>query len=649
MKFGPVEITFGKKSYGDLVTMLRREGGEGAVNLKTLPKTQLAEYQSWVSSCVSLISDRVSTLPYSFYNKNTGEELSTKNKGYNIYTKPFRHPNDLMSFRFIRSFCQIQLDMCGMAFVYMAKNALGQVWELWPLNMNDFVKCDASNDIVNPTVKYQFRSGNKGTIDFDISQLICLTYVHPLNRFVGASPIQSQAYAQDIDTYISIYERDFFKNSARIDFALTTDERIDQEKADELKARWTEKYKGSFHDVAVLDSGLKPVPISYANRDFEFLNLAKWSMEKVFAAYRVPKSKLGFGDNGRAGDVQSDISFNRESIQPRLTLWDEEITKEVMISFNENILFKHNNPIPRDRLIEVQEGRIHVGIPTVTLNEFRHTTHQLESVTGGDRIFIPKDMIPLDRIDEVIDAGIVAAETSTDPEDDDRDDEPDSHVNPDGSDDRDDNPTDDRSIDLLGNGHFKVVCDAVRDTINDFIKSRLVSEEKPELGFDSEKDLEDNLKNIFADIITGMVNHMLNYFGEKAIFEKTELNDWMSPILDKVVLEYTNTLVKNPKWNEKNWNDYFSNQMDSNPRLAKITNSLSRACINYAKWLIFRNQNLKMMWIINSNECGHRGKLKSLISENRFQIGNLKLRFPNEVLNFSCDCTLTENKLRDKE
>jgi hypothetical protein len=320
-----------------------------------------------------------------------------------------------------------------------------------------------------------------------------------------------------------------------------------------------------------------------------------------------------------------------------------------MPSFHETIEFRHNNPIPRDRLIEVQEGRIHVGLPTVTLNEFREKTHQLQSVDGGDRIFIPKDMVPLDRIDEIIDAGIAAQETATDPEDDDRDDEPDSHVNPDGSDDRDDNPTDDRSIDLLGNGHFKTVCDAVRDTINSFIKGQLIFEKKPELGFDNQKYLEDSLKYVFADIITGMVEHMLDYFGEKAIFKNIFAEDWMSPILDKVVLEYTNTLVKNPKWNEKNWNDYFSNQMDSNPRLAKITNSLSRACINYTKWLIFRNQNLKMLWIINSNECGHRGKLKFLISENQFQIGNLKLRFPNEILNFSCDCTLTENKLKDKE
>jgi HK97 family phage portal protein len=635
MKIGPLNITWGKKSYNELVTMINREKTGGAVNLKTQPKIQLAEYKSWVSSSVSLISDRVSTLPYSFYNKNTGEELSTKNKGYQIYTKPFRNPNDLMSFRFIKSFCQIQLDMCGMSFVYMAKNKLGQVWELWPLNMNDFIKCDVSDDIVRPTVKYQFKSGN-GFIDFDISELIILNYVHPINAFIGASPIQSQAYAQDIDSYIEIYERDFFKNSARIDFALTTDERIDQEKADELKERWKSKYQGYYHDTAILDSGLKPVPISFANKDFEFLNLAQWSREKVLAAYRVPKSKLGFTEGNRQGNVQDDIAFNRESIQPRLTLWDEEITKEVMPTFNENIEFKHKNPIPRDRLIEVQEGRIHVSVPTMTVNEFREKIHNLEPIDGGDEIFIPKDMIPMSKVQEVIDAGIAIAETPTDPEDDDRDDEPDSHVNPDGSDDRDDNPTDGRSIDMeaLGNEHFKFLYDKVRNVLHNYLQEKIVN-----LSHDNFKN---DLQGLFFEITTALVQNMIEYFGIKPI--KVDQEDWILPMVDKVVDEFEKTVFKNPRWKDSIWEDYVLNQFNSNPRMSKIVNALSRGSINYVKWLIFTSKGKQMTWIINSNECGHRGKLEKENSLDHFKIGNMRNRFPNEILNFSCDCTITENK-----
>jgi HK97 family phage portal protein len=384
MRIGPLKISWYGKTWAQLTSILNREkGGVDAVALKTQPKLQLESYRSWVYSCVSLISDRISTIPFYFYNKDTEEELKTSNKGYMVFTKPFREPNELMSFRFIKNFCQIQLDLCGMACIYKAKNRLGQVWELWPLNMNDFIKVDVSDSVMNPTVKYQFKSGN-GYIDFDISELVILRYPHPSDMWSGMSPIQSQAYATDIDSYIEVYERDFFKNSARIDFALTTDVALDQPKADEIKSRWLEKYRGRFHDVAVLDSGLKPVPLKYTNRDFEFLHLAGWSKEKVLGSYKVPANKLGSTESNRAGSVYTEISFNRESIQPRLTLWDEELTMSILSSFDKRIKIMHENPIPRDRLIELQEAKAYVGVPTLTPNEFRNWFHKLPPVANGD-------------------------------------------------------------------------------------------------------------------------------------------------------------------------------------------------------------------------------------------------------------------------
>ena len=140
MKIGPLEInlSFGReKTYNQLSQIIERE--KVSFNTKTSPKKQLAEYKSWAASAVSLISDRVSTVPYRFYRKDINEEITPNIHSYKLFSKPFLNPNPLMSFRFIKSFCQMQLDMCGMGCIYKAKNILGQIWELWPLNMNDFM------------------------------------------------------------------------------------------------------------------------------------------------------------------------------------------------------------------------------------------------------------------------------------------------------------------------------------------------------------------------------------------------------------------------------------------------------------------------------------------------------------------------------
>ena len=198
--------------------------------------------------------------------------------------------------------------------------------------------------------------------------------------------------------------------------------------------------------MAVLSSGLKPIPLKFTNKDFEFLNLAEWSLNKIVSAYHVPLSKLGFKTNDRAGNVTDDISFNRECIQPRLTLFDEELTSGVLSSYDENIELRHYNPVPRDRDLEVKEARVYLsGLPAMTINEYRKETKIGGPVEGGDRMYIPSGWIPLEKVDEFLENqnNNTGRNNETDPSRHD-DDEP--HTNPDGTDDRDDFLTDGRSV-----------------------------------------------------------------------------------------------------------------------------------------------------------------------------------------------------------
>ena len=57
---------FSSKNWSQLNSMIDRENsyGESSIALKVNPVAQLGSYQSWVYSCVSIISDRLSTLPY---------------------------------------------------------------------------------------------------------------------------------------------------------------------------------------------------------------------------------------------------------------------------------------------------------------------------------------------------------------------------------------------------------------------------------------------------------------------------------------------------------------------------------------------------------------------------------------------------------
>lgn len=623
MNLGFMEVKFKnpfKKAYSDLAGWGRNSSYNDP---KTNPSTQLKEYKSWVSSCVSLISRRVSSVPFKYYKFGTDEEINSRNHSFKNITAPFDVPNQLMTFRFIKSWCQTQLDLCGMAAVLKVKNVFGETRELWPLNMNNFIGAYDSNmspietsaEILPKDVFYVFQYGGK-QYPLSIKDIILLMYPNPTCMFLGASPVQQQAYAVDAQTYIEIYERDFFGNSARVDMVLATDEELGQDLADQIKDRWLNKFSfskgGKFHDIAVLEKGVKPIPMKWTNKDFEFLALANWTKEMVLGAYGINPSKLGSGDGvNRSSSVYVDIDFNREVITPRLEIWDDEMT-EIAQEVNPNIQVRHENPIPRDRQIEVQESRVYLaGMPSYTINEWRRVKNY-PPVKDGDEIYVKKDYVPLSMLKEIarkelqvlLNPPNTGNNNDTDPTRHD-DDEP--HLNPDGSDDRDSQPTEGRSI------------ESVEIELKEIWTKKL-----------NEYDvIEDAKENITHMIKTSVISVLKYYFNEDNITDK-----W----IDEYSLNLTQEFVKTVG------NKYYKHQINTNSRIQKLIHNGVRACLNYCICLVAEKHGYEKEWLVDRNNCSHLGRLKNFKTVDNFMIGNTQVRFPLEKLNLSCDCMLRARK-----
>jgi hypothetical protein len=156
--------------------------------------------------------------------------------------------------------------------------------------------------------------------------------------------------------------------------------------------------------------------------------------------------------------------------------------------------------------------------------------------------------------------------------------------------------------------------------------------------------IDSDLNVVLIECLTATIDVLFDYYDSKT-FMKVDINDWVYDIALKTSSEYSKTLFKNPKWKEENWKQYFEEQFNSNPRLSKITNALLKSCINYSKWLILTKKGLEMEWVVNSNECGHKGRIQDMTTSDFFKIGVTKMRFPGEILSFNCDCTITDKFL----
>jgi len=398
-------VTTRRKSWAELRTFFERERAlSTGRDYKRNPSKQLDEYRGWVYSAVDCIVDRLCSLSYTFKREDTGEVISPFDKRYHAILKPIIKPNEYMSLKFLMQFCQTQLDLCGKAAILKVRNAFGKPWELWPLDMNDFRRIvyphrRQAGRIV-PPVGFEFRLGNKLVL-IEWKDIIWLRYPSPLNMWDGFSPIRAQAYTTDIDYYLEVYERGFFRNSARVDFVIEG-ENLTEEDAKRLKQEWVKKYGGPkrSYEPAVLTGGIKIVPITMTNKDFQFLELARWTKERILSAYRVPEGKLGlFRDINRANQKGIDIAFNEGAILPRARLWESELTYQLIwADFTEKVSIEFENPIPRDREADLKELQLRSGkgmVPINTINELRNWWDGSPSIAGGDAILVNQNLVPI--------------------------------------------------------------------------------------------------------------------------------------------------------------------------------------------------------------------------------------------------------------
>ena len=399
--------TYVRKSWQELETFFTRERRAEGRDYKKDIQREMQEFRGWVYSAVDCISDRVAAVDFGFYRIDSGEKLIPGSLEYTAITKPIIYPNDHMTFEFIKQWCQVQLDLCGKAAILKVRNKLGVPWELWPLDMNFFERIVFKSDkkgILTPPVYYDFKIDDVVS-SFSAKDVIWLHYPHPESLWDGFSPIQAAAYVTDVDYYLEVYERSFFQNSARVDFVLEVEENIGEDEARRLQERWISKYGGSkkAYYPAVIGGGAKVVPIQNTNKDFAFIELAGWTKDRILSTYRVPEGKLGlFEDINRANQKGIDIAFNEEAVAPRLKLWDREITKQLIYEFTPLVQMIHDNPVPRDREMDLKELELRgSGIPFNSPNELRNWWDGAKPIEGGDIVLVDNKLIPITMVGEI--------------------------------------------------------------------------------------------------------------------------------------------------------------------------------------------------------------------------------------------------------
>jgi len=348
---------------------------------------QIKAYQGWVGDCVSLIAERVASIPIKLYNKNN--ELIEEHPFYDL----FKHFNpDITQFNG-KELLSIYLDLTGECYILMAKDRLGIARELY------FRKPDKMTPVVKDGIidHYKYLEGSR-EITYPREDILFFRYPNPTDPFRGASPVQRKAYAYDTDKYNMIYQLNVFKNGAHLKQVLETDTNLNEEQAKKILTLFEQTYGGmeNVNKTGILVGGTKIKTVGISNKDMEFMLLAEWTMRQLASAYHTPPQKLSHPEKTNLANMKAlDVSWNRECILPRLIRIAEVLNTFLLPYYKEEGLYcKFDNPVPADEEFLLKKRESNLKTFVISPNEAR-VEDGLEEVPWGKVPLAPMNIMPL--------------------------------------------------------------------------------------------------------------------------------------------------------------------------------------------------------------------------------------------------------------
>lgn len=302
-----------------------------------VPSRQAAMTSTAVHACVNIIASAIMAMPVNIYRVNVADGERER-----LYTDDLVWIlNEEMSPRWSASagweFLICSLLFEGDGFAIIKRKPLGQVIGLepvHPLRVEVAVYEDGSRlvYIVEPEFVNGRAVGTRRIINQDDMLHIPgfgfdgLRGVSPLRhslRTAGALALAQQDYSAR-----------FFANSARPDYALTTDQQLQPPKVKELQDLIDERHRTpeNAHRPMLLHSGLKMSSLSVSASDMQLLERQKFSVEEICRAYGVPPFMVGHTEKTTSfgsGVESMGKGFVRYSLRQHIHKCEVEINRKL--------------------------------------------------------------------------------------------------------------------------------------------------------------------------------------------------------------------------------------------------------------------------------------------------------------------------------
>lgn len=298
-----------KLTKGDL---LARATSKGYYDMDILPSTSnsplgvlsktdyVNRYKGWVFACVSTIASSVGCLEF----------VVKKNKKVVENHPILKH----ITYDIIEGIVTY-LKLVGNA--YLRKMVAGKEVIGLKLLRPDMVK-PVYNNAKTSIISYEYKNDGK-TATFKPDEIVHVKNFSPELKASGFGDVQAAAISIDTDAASAVRNRKFFENDASAGTVLTTEQKLSKEALERIEAKRNAKYRGGNNrgKLAILHGGLKVENTNPSQKEMDFVEQRRFSMDEILAIFKVPKAMLGMGEGVNVGNVKAFGNiFARNVLQP---------------------------------------------------------------------------------------------------------------------------------------------------------------------------------------------------------------------------------------------------------------------------------------------------------------------------------------------
>lgn len=289
----------------------------------------------------------------------------------------------------LRRATEINLCLWGKAYWSIEVSDQGQL-ELWPLRPDRLLTLPGSG---RQYVKgYLYRGETAQEIPYLPEEIITFTYFNPLQDRTGMSPIAPLRMTADMNHDALQFNRTTLQNGGRPDVVIMSDTNPTDQEVKDFYKRWDERFSGpkKAGRPALIGSAKAISSVNLSQREMEFTEGLKWTVEEVARVYGVPQPMLGSLREATLANVESlERIFWRTTMVPETQLFEDRINQEALPKLGWGSGYAVEFDLAGiDALTEEETPRLnrekeYLDRGVVTINEVRQS-RGLKDIAGGD-------------------------------------------------------------------------------------------------------------------------------------------------------------------------------------------------------------------------------------------------------------------------